>query len=68
MSNYRYEIEPRSAELGGGWRLRLVEGEIEVGGGVFPADPADKLAMDDAYADALSEGKSWLALQGDGNA
>lgn len=64
MSNYRYEIEPRTAELGGGWRLRLVEDEMEVGGGVFPADPADKHAMDDAYADALGEGESWLASRG----
>lgn len=38
MTTYRYEIDPRPAELGGGWRLRLLEDGQEVGGGVFPAD------------------------------
>lgn len=33
---YSYEITPRPAELGGGWRLRLLEDGQEVGGGVFP--------------------------------
>jgi len=36
-----YEITPRPAELGGGWRLRLLENGEEVGGGVFPVAPAD---------------------------
>jgi hypothetical protein len=31
----RYEIETRPVALGGGWRLRLFEGDEEVGGGVF---------------------------------
>lgn len=31
-----YEIDPRPAELGGGWRVRLMDGDQEVGGGVFP--------------------------------
>jgi hypothetical protein len=34
--NHRYEIDPRPAELGGGWQVRLLEGDEEVGGGVFP--------------------------------
>lgn len=38
---YSYEITPRSAELGGGWRLRLLEDGEEVGGGVFPVASAD---------------------------
>lgn len=38
---YSYEITPRPAELGGGWRLRLLEDGEEVGGGVFPVAPAD---------------------------
>lgn len=38
MTKYRYEIDPRSTELGGGWRLKLFEDDEEVGGGVFPAD------------------------------
>jgi len=36
--NYTYEITPRPAELGGGWRLRLLEDDEEVGGGVFPIE------------------------------
>jgi hypothetical protein len=41
-----YEILPRPAALGDGWRLRLLENGDEVGGGVFPlsigtADPED---------------------------
>ncbi|MFC0170796.1 hypothetical protein ACFFKC_22270 [Pseudoduganella danionis] len=35
---YSYEITPRPVELGGGWRLRLLEGSEEMGGGVFPID------------------------------
>lgn len=36
--NYSYEITPRPVELGGGWRLRLLEGSEEMGGGVFPVE------------------------------
>lgn len=36
MSECTYQIDPRPAELGGGWRLRLLESGEEVGGGVFP--------------------------------
>ncbi|MDQ2819983.1 MAG: hypothetical protein M3Y65_06260 [Pseudomonadota bacterium] len=32
---HSYQIEPRRVELGGGWRLHLLEDEEEVGGGVF---------------------------------
>jgi hypothetical protein len=35
---YSYEITPRPAELGGGWKLRLLEGDEEAGGGVFPIE------------------------------
>lgn len=45
---YSYEITPRPSELGGGWRLRLLEDGEEVGGGVFPVAPADS-----------SEGMTW---------
>ena len=38
---YSYEIKPRPAELGGGWRLCLLEDGEEVGGGVFLVEPAD---------------------------
>ena len=33
---YSYEIATRPVELGGGWRLRLLEDGVEVGDGVFP--------------------------------
>lgn len=33
---HSYEINPRRAELGDGWNLRLIEDGEEVGGGVFP--------------------------------
>ena len=36
MSEHSYQIDPRPLELGGGWRLRLIEDGEEVGGGVFP--------------------------------
>ncbi len=39
MSQYTYAIDPRPPDLGGGWRLRLLQDGAEVGGGVFP--PAD---------------------------
>ncbi len=41
---YSYEILPRSVELGGGWRLRMLEDGEEVGGGVFP------IVLDDPQA------------------
>ncbi|BBQ28374.1 hypothetical protein [Aeromonas sp. WP2-W18-CRE-05] len=63
---YRYEIIPRPADLGGGWRLRLLERGEEVGGGVFPlseyatAENAEE-AANCAYEDALAEASAWLA-------
>lgn len=64
---YGYEIEARSAELGGGWRLRLLEDGEEMGGGVFPLAPylsdADGnlfLALDLAYMDAKQVAVEWL--------
>lgn len=61
--SYSYEIEPRPANLGGGWRLRLLEGGTEVGGGVFPADAdADPQAgMDWWNGITESERGHWLA-------
>ena len=44
---YSYEILPRPIEIGGGWRLRLLEDGAEVDGGVYPAPPA---ADDDVRA------------------
>ena len=64
MSKYSYQIDPRPAELGGGWRLRLLEGGEEVGGGVFPPDESieeTEEALSNSYADALDEGEAWLS-------
>lgn len=60
---YTYTIEPRAAELGGGWRLRLIEDGQEVGGGVFP--PVDgmeteKEALQAAFDDAEATAYDWL--------
>lgn len=65
--DYSYEIVPRPTELGGGWRLRLLEDGEEVGGGVFPAiDEFDdaKEALQAAYEDAEWEGYAWLDSKG----
>lgn len=58
---YDYEIVPREAELGGGWRLYLIEDGKEVGGGVFPA-PLDAPAGG-AWWDGLDKDQrvQWLA-------
>jgi hypothetical protein len=61
--NYGYEITPRPSNLGGGWRLRLLEGDTELGGGVFPADTdADPQAgMDWWNGVTEAERAHWLA-------
>jgi hypothetical protein len=65
IKNFRFEIERRSVDFGGGWNLRFIERdadngeEIEVGGGVFPATSKDEEL--DAYAEALSAGEEWIA-------
>src|SRR5476651_1317591 len=66
MSIYRYEIHPRLAELGGGWRLKLLENEEEVGGGVFPADANSDPQAGISWFNSLSEAERarWLADAG----
>ena len=64
MSKYSYQIDPRPAALGGGWRLRLLDGEEEVGGGIFPPDESieeAEEALSNSYADVLDEGEAWLS-------
>ena len=70
MSEHSYQIDPRPLELGGGWRLRLIEDGEEVGGGVFPlseyatednAEDNAEEAAKWAYEDALAEASAWLA-------
>ncbi len=63
---YTYEVLPRSAELGGGYRLQLFEDGVEVGGGVFPLawadEPQNGLAM---WDDMSVEFKAhWTAVAG----
>lgn len=63
MTDYSYEISPRPAALGGGWRLRLLEDGEEVGGGVFP--PVDDIedaeeALQAAHNDAMNTALDWL--------
>ena len=63
-----YEIEPRPAAVGEGWRLHLYErdpetgGAIEVGGGVFPVEAYLKDQQGSqakaAYADALENAQN----------
>lgn len=60
---HSYEITPRPVELGGGWRLHLLEDGVEVGGGVFPPvngidDVA--IALQAAFDDAEGEAYAWL--------
>lgn len=61
---FSYEISPRPVELGGGWRLRLLENGIEVGGGVFPPVSGDSEyengALQAAFDDAEDEAYAWL--------
>jgi hypothetical protein len=58
-SKYAYEINPRPAELGGGWKLRLLEDGEEMGGGVFPASTEEESR--EAYAAAMETADDWLA-------
>ena len=58
MTDYTYEINPRPAELGGGWKLRLLEDGEEMGGGVFPAIGEEESR--EAYAAALDTAEDWL--------
>ncbi|MGU7773755.1 hypothetical protein ACV229_26675 [Burkholderia sp. MR1-5-21] len=39
MPKYTYRVSPRTADLGGGYHLRFYEDDVEMGGGVYAADP-----------------------------
>lgn len=62
--NFSYEITLRPVEQGGGFRLRLLENGVEVGGGVFPPEGGNETLIEDAlqaaYDDAESEAYAWL--------
>jgi hypothetical protein len=53
-----YEINPRPANNGGGWNLRLVREGLEVGGAAFPIQKGtDEI---DAYNDAMEMAQNWV--------
>jgi hypothetical protein len=66
MKRERLEINPRPAEVGGGWQVRLIGRdeetgeEMDMGGGVVPAVEGED--DKDAYADLLEVGEDWLAV------
>lgn len=60
MTKYSYEINPRPVDLGGGWRMRLLEDDVEVGGGVFPAIPTE---VEEAFIEAQNEAEEWLSAR-----
>jgi hypothetical protein len=63
---FSYEITPRPDNLGGGWRLRLLEGDTEVGGGVFPPEKGFKThqeALQAAFDEAEDTAYKWLDSQ-----
>lgn len=62
MTDYSYQIDPRPADLGGGWRLRLLEDGEEVGGGVFPASN-DEESKQAAYQQAFMEANIWVGTR-----
>lgn len=69
MPEYSFEIVSRPFELGGGWRLRLLEDGEEMGGGVFPLaeyaqGDGEKSALKRALTDAMDEADAWLASRG----
>ena len=66
LRRVRYELEPRPAVLGGGWRLHLIAAhpetgeDIEAGSGVFP-DVLEPICNDeDPQAAAIAAGDLWL--------
>lgn len=62
-----FTIEPRSAAVGGGWKLRLLSDGEEAGSGVFPADPnEDPEAGTEWWNDMPEEQRAeWMAKAGE---
>lgn len=61
-----FTVEPRTAELGGGWKLRLLSDGEEAGGGVFPADPNEDPQAGKDWWNGLPEDQraGWMAKAG----
>lgn len=64
--HYEYKVVPRSAGLGGGWRLQLFEDGVEVGGGVFPLPWENEPAQGIAWWNDMTEEfrLEWLIVAG----
>ena len=61
--SYSYEITPRPAELGGGWKLTLLQDGQEAGGGVFPiSQEAPQAGMDWWNGLAEEQRAHWLMM------
>jgi len=62
---YSYEITLRPVDLGGGWRLRLLEGSEEMGGGVFPIDQERVTSQNgiDWWNDLQEKERAWWLEQ-----
>lgn len=62
---YRYEVTPRAADLGGGWNLKMFDGDVQVGGGAFPVF-ADFSNIGVAWWNAITENERahWLSIAG----
>lgn len=58
MTTRGYTIDRRPQSAGGGWRVRLIEDGLEVGGGVFPEDYED--VESDPYQDAVEMASMWM--------
>jgi len=58
-----YEIVPRPVDLGGGWKLTLLEDGEEAGGGVFPV-PEENPETDMTWWNSISEEQRahWLVM------
>ena len=64
--HYEYTVSPRPAELGGGWKLQLLEDGVEVGGGVFPLPWENEPAQGIAWWNDMTEEfrLEWLTVAG----
>jgi hypothetical protein len=61
--SYTYEIKPRPTELGGGWKLTLLQDGEEAGGGVFPILQEDPQAGKDWWNGLAEEQRAhWLMM------
>lgn len=61
--SYSYEIKPRPPELGGGWKLTLLQDGQEAGGGVFPVLEDDPQAGMSWWNNLAEEQRAhWLMM------